>query len=716
MQLEPSRAKESARIANVTARLRSWTIVPMRQNMHLRDVRWFWQSVGLLSLAASLGACGDEAPVTAPPADSQPKPEDNSAGADSGSHNGSKPVTGSSGGVLFDDMMSFSWPAAASRIGVAGGTKVTGNLTVSAGTYRFSLAEATIVYSTDANGHVKTFTGTAKVSMPALHTYSGVGLGGSPLAASFGYNLGSELTNLDLPLAPERKYLYFTFTAGFNASFGTGPFSANTSMTQTVVFDQRDPAILFAGPMGPLSAVGLSEHGQIPFSAKTTWGFDTPESEFPTFRGQSYVAGEVSLEEIPITVSGDVTTAYTGWDGQSSLNKTLFDHTVGVNGSFNLGWDFADGLFRLEVPLAKASMYLSTTGHPYKGVAAVSGTAGTSTFLPSWLPVLLSKNAYLAGYLDTADVAKNHIDGASEMTIHASTLGDVAGIKMNDLQLASGSFHADRIGFRFNGQSTVGLTPELVSDSMKVTACFGGDPVACLSDDQAGHPVAGSKDWILRMEGSSTLLGVPLVSATATASPKGVTIGATYRTALSDTVMTGSITSGSKVLVTGSTTFALTLNEVNQVVQEVETAVICGYQEVTNIAKCGFSLGNFGDEFHCGKPHCSWSWKHGLRCKALSCQVQVPKTCSDLSKPIHCPKVPPPPFNLGSVSGTVALTIGNAGIGGKASAKFCPPSGACSNMASGGSLDFSTISHPKICFNASEISSSIPSGRYCVGF
>ncbi|MDX2019464.1 MAG: hypothetical protein SF187_04435 [Deltaproteobacteria bacterium] len=599
-------------------------------------------------------------------------------------------------------------------------THITGNLRMVTTAYTFNLAQASINV-VESQGNVLKLSGTAKVTMPALHTFSGLGLNGSPVSASFGYEPGSQLHSLGLPLQEDRHYLYFSFTEGFQASFGTGPFSANTSVTRTVVIDPGDPSILFAGPMGLVNAVGLSEKGRIPYTPTTTWGFDMPEDYFPTFTGQSFVQGEVPLEEFPITVSGNVTTKYQGWDGTSALDKTLFGHAVGINGSLNLGWEFLDGVFTLEVPLAKASMYLETKGHPYRATVAVSGTAGTSTYLPSWIPVALGEDGYLAGYMDTADASKNHLDGAVTHTLKAADLGKQIGLPLVDLVLEEGTWHADRMGFRFNGVSNIGLTPQLISDSSTITACFGGDPVACLSDDQNGTPVMGSKDWVIRSEGSLTIANVPLTGTTVMASPKGISIESFYDTGIQKASMIGALTPGPKlssphVKLTGTASVSMRLNAANEILSAVVDGALCGYEEIVSAAKCGSSLTHFTDVFHCGRPHCSWSWRHGLRCDSISCSIKWPKTCDDLTHPKKC--VPPgnSDFDLGSVEGTVSLTITEYGISGALTGTFCAAGGGCSSLKDVGTLDFSNIHRPKVCIDSKEIDGSLPLGKFCARF
>lgn len=597
---------------------------------------------------------------------------------------------------------------------------VGGSLKIVTPPYTFTLGQASLTIVSDANGVTKSVSGTAKVTMPALHTFSGLGLD-SPLSASFGYDLGSNLTALGMPLAATRKYLYFSFHEGFEGSFGTASFSAGPGGTRTVILDPLDPAIFIAGPMGLVTAVALSEKSLIPYTANTTWGFDTPETEFPSFGGQSFIAGEIPLEEIPITISGDVTTTYVNWDGISALDKGLFEHKLGVNGSLNLGWDFLDGAFRLEVPVAHASMYLESSTHPYRISAAISGTAGTDDFLPSWMPVLLSKNSKIAGYMDTYDVSRNHVDGESDMTIVASTLSSVIGVKLNDIPLSKSSYHVDRVGFRYNGYSSTGMTPQLAADEIKVTACFGGDAFACLSDDQSANPPAGSKDWIIRMEGDVKLVGVPLLSATTMASPAGLTVSAQFKTQVQDVEMLGSITPGHSltsphVSVTGTASFHMPLIADNEVLAAVVDGATCGYELITSAAKCGQSLTHFTDVFHCGKPHCHWSWRHGLRCSDLSCSVNIPKTCADPQKPKSCKPPKASDFNLGSVSGSVALSITESGIGGKITGTFCAVGGGCSSISDVGTLDFSSITNPKICIPTHEISPTLPTGKFCVPF
>jgi len=41
------------------------------------------------------------------------------------------------------------------------------------------------------------------------------------------------------PVQPARKYVYFSFSAGFNASFGTAAVSSNAGSSHTFLFDPK---------------------------------------------------------------------------------------------------------------------------------------------------------------------------------------------------------------------------------------------------------------------------------------------------------------------------------------------------------------------------------------------------------------------------------------------------------------------------------------------
>jgi len=602
-------------------------------------------------------------------------------------------------------------PASAKATSSLSRLSFTGNLTIKAPFHTITLGQAQLSVGT-TEGKVSSISGTAQVTFPQLDTFTGLGVA-SPVSASFGYDNGSALSNLGVPLQPNRKYIYVTFNAGFSASFGTGSVSSNAGVSDTLVFDPSDPSIYIAGPMAPLTAIGLSEQGLIPFQPTTTWGLDA--EDIKTFNGQSFWAGEVSLEEIPVVVTGDVTTNYSGWNGKSALDKKAFTHTVGVNGAFNIGWDFLDGAFNFSLPVAKGSLYVQSTVYPFSSTVWASGTAGTATFLPSWIPALLSANSSVSGYFETAHPENTHFEGASDITVQASILGSAIGVPMNNLTLAGASFHVDKTGFRISGTAGMGLTPQLVSSTATITACFGGNSAACLSNDTTVPAVIGSKDWLVRMEGDTSLFGVPLISATATANPRGLTMESHLKTQIAQYEMTGTITA-SDAHVTGSASVSIPLTEANEVLGAVTDGAVCGYHEITDAAKCGFDTLDFGDEFHCGKPHCSWSWRHGLRC-SLSCRVNVPRTCKDLSHPKTCTPSNVPTFNLGNVKGAVAMTINKSGIAGKFSGSYCASgSSSCVSLSEVGQVDFSKLSHPKLCLSSSEISSSLPAGKFCVNF
>ncbi len=594
-----------------------------------------------------------------------------------------------------------------------------GELQVVTPFYTFTLGHASLSIKVEKY-RLQSLSGTAKVVMPALHTFSGLGLEGGPLSASFGYDTGAHLASLGLPLAKDRKYLYYTTTTGYKGSFATGSFTAaaDTSMTKTIVVDPMDPAILIAGPMGDVEAIGLSEKSLIPFTAETTWGFEQPGEEFPTFGGQGFIAGNIPLEEFPVTINGNVTTKFIGWDGQTSFEKGLFEKAIGVNGYFNLGWQALDGVFTFEIPVAQASLYIESSARPYKATAAFSGTAKSLTFLPPWLPIDLTSNAALAAYVDTADVSRNHLDGASALKIQTNTLGKAIGLNMNDITLAAADFHLDRLGFKVSGRAKLEIPPHLVSANAKITACFGGDTQACMDANPAGVPVMGSKDWLIHARGSATVGGVPLASMTSTINDKGFAIEATFKTQKQSVTMKGSVAPGDHVNLGGNATLAFNLEAGNEVLKAVTDGAKCGYKIVTSAAMCGEDTLDFSDEFHCGKPHCKWSWKHGLRCSGFSCSIKVPKTCRNLDAPKTCVPKPDKEFNLGRVEGTVGLKITNDGIDGELSGTFCFAGGGCQSLSKVGKLDFSHVTAPEFCIHSHEIAPSpiLPNGKFCVEF
>ena len=609
--------------------------------------------------------------------------------------------------------MTLAIPAGAAATQFFTTISVNGDLTITTPFHVLTLGKASLTIQTKA-GKISSIDGTAQVTFPGLDTFSGLGVA-SPVLATFGYDTGasSGLAALGLPLAPSRKYVYVSFSAGLNASLGGSSISSNRGTSVALVFDPTDPAIFVAGPLGDISAIGISRKGLIPFTAATTYGF-TDDDDFPTFSGHSYITGSMTLEEIPIVVTGAITSRYDGWNGTDTLNKKVHTHTVGVNGDIALGWDFLDGEFNFSLPVSAGSLYVSTTVYPYAAQVSVSGTAGTATFLPSWVPVLLSDNASIAGSFDTTDLSTSWFEGQSDLTIGASQFGALVGLPLNDLVLAESSFRVDQEGFRFRGTSSIGLTPQLLSTTGTITACFGGNTTACLGDDQTGVPVIGSKDWLIQLEGDTTLLGVPLGATTALASSTGIALSATYATPISQVAMSGLIT-GSSVLVTGSASVSIPFTLANETLEAITSGVLCGYQKITSAAVCGYDILNFTDVFHCGKPHCSWSWRHGLRC-SLSCSASIPRVCDDLTRPNTCtPNAVD--FNLGTVDGAVAITITNAGISGKVSGKFCPAgSSNCTSFSEAGTVDFSSITAPRVCLNTNEIpiSPPLPSGKFCV--
>jgi hypothetical protein len=66
------------------------------------------------------------------------------------------------------------------------------------------------------------------------------------------------------------------------------------------------------------------------------------------------------------------------------------------------------------------------------------------------------------------------------------------------------------------------------------------------------------------MEGDVIVAGVPLLSATALASPKGLTVSAYFKTLVTQVTMTGSIEPGPNLQLTGSAAVSIPMTTANQ--------------------------------------------------------------------------------------------------------------------------------------------------------
>ncbi|HEY3252433.1 MAG TPA: hypothetical protein VGJ91_00740, partial [Polyangiaceae bacterium] len=116
------------------------------------------------------------------------------------------------------------------------GFALAGTVTVDVpGNAHVTLAEAKVSLGYDASkgSGLQRFEGSVRLPFPNLGFMQGVSVS-DPVYAAVGYDFGQRLTNVDAPLEAERKYLYFTFSTGFQAKLGDMTVSAGNGQSVTM--------------------------------------------------------------------------------------------------------------------------------------------------------------------------------------------------------------------------------------------------------------------------------------------------------------------------------------------------------------------------------------------------------------------------------------------------------------------------------------------------
>ena len=106
-------------------------------------------------------------------------------------------------------------------------------------------AKVSLEYDSARGKGLQSFNGSARLPFPNLGYMSNVSVK-DPIYAAVGYDLGKNLTQVEAPLKDERKYLYFTFSAGLEASIGDLTISAGPGQSATITLDPSDPAFFLA--------------------------------------------------------------------------------------------------------------------------------------------------------------------------------------------------------------------------------------------------------------------------------------------------------------------------------------------------------------------------------------------------------------------------------------------------------------------------------------
>lgn len=595
---------------------------------------------------------------------------------------------------------------------LANGFEVRGELTLDtpAGPLSFGSAEVVFEWGPDRTIGLSTVRGAVDVPFPGAGALQGVSVA-SVARGQIGYDVGSNLADVEAPIARDRHYLYVDTEAGLSATSGIVTFSAPVGGGLRALIDPTDPSLFFKGDVLGLGkfgkvtdlAVGVSARGQLPFTPKVTWGI---EDQVKAMKGHLFVSGSVPLSKYPLSIDGDIVVNVDPDNtGKPAFSNATGGLAIAANGTVNVTIDYVPSL-ELSFPVVNATMGGKVTDTEQD--AYFSGEADSDVkWIPTVIPLRPAGKVKVAGRVHS-DVSKSFLKAEGKYTLATTMVNEWLDLGLSDVDLATAKMQIDKNGFRIQGAAATPIHAALApKGAVQVDAFFSGS----------------RSNWYAQMSGDFSVAGFPLGSASAKASPSGLFVTGSYTTPLSSVAMSGQIT-GAGPSLSGTAKVEIPIvapKEVQQFMQHVS----CGTTTVKDASKCGWDYGKNAAE--CGTSYvtsgaeCGWSYiSGGLECAmsgfsdckfANSCNVAnscyFPKSCSVTNS---CwVKTTDPAYDFGKFTGTVRITVGPRGASGSLQGQFCSSAGGCIPLPSarvelGGS--------PRACV------SGVPgaSGEFCASF
>jgi hypothetical protein len=626
-------------------------------------------------------------------------------------------------------------------------------------------AKVSLEYDSAKGEGLQSFNGSVRVPFPSLGFMSDVTVS-DPVYAAVGYDLGKKLANLDAPLKDERKYLYFTFSAGLSAELGDMTVSAGNGQSATLTLDVSDPAFFLkaslGGLMGPIdeASVGFSIGGHMPFVPENTWGID---KQATTFDGHIWIGGKVNLNDVklPIAIGGNtVVDVDPNDDGKTFFTDPANGFQFGSNSELDLSLEA--GIISLEVPIAKSTIVGHVASDEAWAYYSGNVKAGNG-WMPAEVPLKNTQQLHAAGHAST-HLEETYFKAEGDLSFDAGKLGAWTGIDLNDLAMAKATLNIDKDGVLVTGTASAAFSPYLgMKGDVEAVGYFNGKP----------------SGWYVTLDGQLVVSGIDLSAAAhARLDKNGMLVSGKFETPISLIDMAGSITSAG-VDVEGHAEIAIPIVAGKELAQWVTDAAVCGTEAVTDAAVCGADSVKDGskcgydtvkDAALCGSSYvkdgalCGTSYaQNAAECGVHSvtsaaqcgvdvfsdiancgfncvfhgnCSCSVAKTCNVASScsfpntcqvastcniaktcsvPKTCDKVKTcethytvPDFNYGSFKGTVNVKIGTSGLEGQVEGDYCASGSSCTTLA-GGRVKL-TSGKPEACVDVAGL------GEFCAPF
>jgi len=628
-------------------------------------------------------------------------------------------------------------------------------------------AKVSLEYDSKKGTGLQSFNGEARVPFPSIGYMDGVKVS-DPVYASVGYDLGKNLTRVEAPLKDERRYLYFNFSAGFEAKLGDMTVSGAANQSVTMTLDPSDPAFFLkaslGGLMGPVdeASVGFSIGGHLPFVPENTWGIS---EDAASFDGHIWLGGKVNLNDLklPVAIGGKtVLDIDPNDDGETLFTDAADGFQFGSNSELDLS--VSAGLIAFELPIAQSTIVGRSGGGEAWALYSGSVKAGND-WMPVDLPLKNMAQLQTAGHVST-HLEEMYLKAEGDLSLDAGKLGAWTGLELNDLAMVHASLNVDKDGVLVTGTTSAAFSPYV---GMK----GGVDAVGYFN----GHP----NGWYVTLDGQLVVSGIDLSAAAhARLDRSGMQVNGVFETPISLIDISGRITK-SGVDLQGHAEVTIPIVAGKEIAQWVTDAAVCGYETVTDAAVCGYDTVKDGsvcgyntvkdatlcgteyvkdgaqcgfnyaqsaaecgthtvqDAAQCGVSvfsdiaHCGWdcvsSWFSSCSCSvANSCNVAssctFPNTCqvaASCSVPNTCSvpgtcervktcetKVTVPDFDYGSFKGIVNVKIGTSGLEGQVEGDYCPSGSSCTTLA-GGRVKLSS-GKPEACVDVAGL------GEFCAPF
>ena len=624
-----------------------------------------------------------------------------------------------------------------------GGFSLTGTVTIDVpGNSHVTLAEAKVqlAYDADKGDGLQSFSGMVRLPFPDLGFMQGVNVS-DPVYASVGYDLGSQLTNVDAPIEADRKYLYFTFSAGFEAKVSNMTISGANGQSVTMTLDPSDPSFFMraslGGLLGPIddASIGFSIGGHLPFTPENTWGIDAAAASFD---GHLWIGGKVNLNDLklPVAIAGNTVVDLDPKDS----GTTFFDNPAngfqfGSNSELDLSVEA--GALSFEIPVAQSTIVGRIAGK--SGSADYSGRVKAGNgWMPDAVPLKNTQQLRAAGHIST-QLTDTYFMAKGDVSLDAGKLGQWTGLNLNDLAMAQATLNADKDGLTVTGTASTSISPYLgLKGDLATAGFFDGNPAnwyvtmdgrfavsgidlstnAHARIDHTGMFVSGKLETplsLIDVAGNITRDGVDLEGTAKVTIPivagKEVVQWVTNAAVCGTETVSDAAVCGSQTVANGTVCGYNTVkdaavcgtNIVSDAAQcgtkTVQDAALCGTHVVTDGAVCGFNVITsclscvgviWGGSCDCGQTAKSCSVASTCTV-AASCTVaatcniaktcDVPKTC-DKVKTCET-KVTVPDFDYGSFQGVVNVKVGNSGLEGSVAGQYCPTGSSCTTLAGG---------------------------------